>query len=225
MKTAVYFQTLTEKIKSSNNDIIKREEGLKASQKIKIIDSVLSQSKLIIFLSQQRAAVAHLRNIRHPSELLVPPVPVQDQVSQRPQGQTLWRKKKQNKPSFFSQTMSTLKFHSNKLVSTPTFLNQSVDPSRGPYSDVGDSFLQQLHLLLYLYRQKDRLLRKCVIVHSSDACYVRHRHYLNMFCEKFYCFGCTLEGRQLPGDDTHSAQLKSCNGGNSTNVSKRASLT
>lgn len=48
-----------------------------------------SNSNKNIFLAQQ-GAVAHLRNVHHPSELLVPPVPVQNQVSQCLQAQTLW---------------------------------------------------------------------------------------------------------------------------------------
>lgn len=42
--------------------------------------------------SAQQGAVAHLRNVHHPSELLVPPVPVQNQVAQCLDVQTLWEK-------------------------------------------------------------------------------------------------------------------------------------
>lgn len=37
-----------------------------------------------------------------------------------------------------------------------TFLNKSVDPARGPDSDVGDAFLQLLHLLLDLHGRKEK---------------------------------------------------------------------
>lgn len=59
--------------------------------------------------------------------------------------------------------------NSRTIVSTPTFLNKSTDPARRPYSNVGDALLQQLHLLLYLYRQKRELLKKRVIVHNPQA--------------------------------------------------------
>lgn len=91
---------------------------------------------------------------------------------------------------------------------TLTFLNKSIDPARCPHSYMSDPLLKLLHLLLNLCRQEtENCWENQSLWHNPRATWWtswlgNHLRYLDMFRKKFYCFGSTLEGCELPGDDT-----------------------
>lgn len=63
---------------------------------------------------------------------------------------------KQREPPSIRNPLKAAQWHSQTTVSTPTSLNKSTDPAGRPDSNVGDTFLQQLHLLLNLQHQQEQ---------------------------------------------------------------------
>lgn len=159
-----------------------------------------NSNKNIIFLAQQ-GAVAHLRNVHHPSELLIPPVPVQNQVSQCLQAQTLWGTKsewedfkcfgvKRKRP--ITNTHLSQWEHWSSLVS-PLLCGRCLSAAASPA------------LLSMQKNDTDNHSMKSFTVHNLHTPPVinGHLHYLDMFCKKLHCFGFTLETSQLPVNDTN----------------------
>lgn len=152
---------------------------------------MISVARACSFFLQQGAG-SHLRNVHHPPAFLIPPVPVQNQVPQCLQGQTLCGNNVGVRTPWTSHKW-------NKLTTTGTSVNERADPAGCPHPDVCDAFLQQLHLLLHLCGQTNRI--SCQNYYSFNWVFMIQL-YLDVFGKKFHNLCFTFEGSQLSANET-----------------------